>query len=83
MSITLTPEQQEQLEQKQAQLAEVRAAISKVLTHGRTYMIQDGGAMRQLGRASLKELTELEQRLELEVSRLCNGGIRINYGMPQ
>lgn len=71
------------LEIKQQQLAEVRAAITRVLTHGRAYMIMDGGAQRQLTRSSLTELRQMERELELEVSRLeCGGGIRVNYGLP-
>lgn len=71
------------LETKQQQLEEVRAAISKILTHGQSFMIMDGGAQRQLNRANLKNLQEREKKLELEVDRLTNGGIRVNYGMPR
>lgn len=70
------------LEIKQQQLEEVRAAISAVLTRGESYMIQDGGALRQLKRANLANLQEREKKLELEISRLEGGGIRVNYGMP-
>ena len=71
------------LEIKQQQLEEVRAAISKIITHGQAYQIMDGGAQRQLTRANLKNLQDRESRLELEVSRLERGGIGVNYGMPR
>lgn len=72
-----------QLEIKQQQLDAVRAAITKILTHGQSYQITDGGANRQLNRASLKDLQERERRLEFEVDRLTRGGIGVNYGMPK
>ena len=68
------------LEIKTQQLAEVRNAISAVLTRGQAFTVQDGGAMRQLSRANLKQLQERERQLELEVSRLERGGIGVNYG---
>lgn len=68
------------LEVKQQQLAEVRTAISAVLTRGQSFMIMDGGAQRQLTRANLKQLQERERQLEIEVSRLERGGIGVNYG---
>ena len=71
------------LETKQQQLEEVRTAISKVLAKGQSYMIQDGGAMRQLGRASLKQLEIREKQLEREIDRLSRGGIGVNYGLPK
>lgn len=71
------------LETKQQQLEEVRASISKILTHGQSYQIMDGGAQRLLTRANLKQLMEREKYLETEVGRLERGGIGVNYGMPQ
>ena len=71
------------LEVKQQQLAEVRSAISAVLTRGQSFMVMDGGAQRQLTRANLKQLQERERQLEIEVSRLERGGIGVNYGMPR
>lgn len=71
------------LETKQEQLEEVRAAISKILTHGQSYTIMDGGAQRILTRANLKVLQEREKQLEREVDRLTRGGIGVNYGMPK
>lgn len=71
------------LETKQEQLAEVRAAISKILTHGQTYQIMDGGAQRSLTRANLRELYARERQLEFDVTRLERGGIGVNYGMPK
>lgn len=68
------------LEVKQQQLAEVRTAISAVLTRGQAFMVMDGGAQRQLTRANLKQLQERERQLEIEVSRLERGGIGVNYG---
>lgn len=69
------------LETKQAELAEVKAAISAILTRGQSYQIQDGGAMRMLTRANLKPLQDREAKLELEVQRLERGGITVNYGL--
>lgn len=69
------------LESKQQQLAEVRQAISAVLTRGQNFSIMDGGAQRVLTRANLKHLQDRERQLELEVSRLERGGIGINYGL--
>ena len=68
------------LEVKQQQLAEVRTAISAVLTRGQSIMLMDGGAQRQLTRANLKQLQERERQLEIEVARLERGGIGVNYG---
>jgi len=74
----------EELATKRAQLAEVRAAITAVMTKGQSYTIQDGGAMRQLTRANMAWLQEREKELEVIVNRLSRGGgIGINYGMPQ
>lgn len=69
------------LETKQAELAEVKSAISAILTRGQSYTIQDGGAQRQLTRASLEQLQKREAKLELEVQRLERGGITVNYGL--
>lgn len=69
------------LEVKQQQLAEVRTAITAVLTRGQSFMVMDGGAQRQLTRANLKALQERERQLETEVSRLERGGIGVNYGL--
>lgn len=71
------------LEIKQTQLAEVRAAISKIITHGQAYQIMDGGAQRQLTRASLRDLQARERELERDVARLERGGIGVSYGMPR
>jgi len=73
------------LEAKIAQLAEVRTAISAILTRGQSFLVMDGGAQRQLTRANLKALEERERRLEQEVARLeqaeaTGGGIRVNHG---
>jgi hydroxymethylpyrimidine/phosphomethylpyrimidine kinase len=73
------------LDAKLAQLTEVRAAISAILTRGQSHMVMDGGAQRQLTRANLKYLEERERRLETEVARLeqaeaTGGGIRVNHG---
>ncbi len=70
------------LEVKQQQLAEVRVAISAVLTRGQAFIVMDGGAQRQVTRANLKYLQERERQLEIEVSRLTRGGMTVNYGMP-
>lgn len=71
------------LETKQQQLEEVRAAISKILTHGQAYTVMDGGAQRQLTRANLKQLEAREAQLERQVDRLTRGGMSVNYGMPK
>lgn len=76
------------LETKRAQLAEVQAAISAILTRGQNYSIQDGGAMRMLTRANLKYLQDREIRLEREVAALeraesGRGMLQVNYGMPK
>lgn len=70
------------LEVKQQQLEEVRAAISKIVTHGQSYQVMDGGAQRQLTRANLKALQDRERQLETEVARL-GGTSGISYGMPE
>lgn len=69
------------IEVKQQQLADVRTAISAVLTRGQSFMVMDGGAQRMLTRANLKQLQERERQLEIEVSRLERGGIGVNYGL--
>lgn len=71
------------LETKQQQLEEVRTAIRAVLLRGQAYMIMDGGAQRQVTRASLRWLQEYEKKLELEVDRLSRGGIGVSYGFPK
>lgn len=71
------------LEAKQQQLVEIRAAISKILSHGQSYTVMDGGAQRQLSRASLKTLMEREKQLEREIERMSRSGIVVNYGMPR
>ncbi len=45
------------------QLAEVRAAISKVLTSGQSYEISDGGMTRTVTRANLEWLNMREATL--------------------
>lgn len=70
-----------ELEIKQEQLASVRAAIQKIEEHGQAYMIQDGGAQRQLTRANLKQLYAREAALERQVSRLAGGGVGVTYGV--
>ena len=70
-----------ELETKQQQLAVVREAITKIETHGQSYMIQDGGAQRQLTRGNLKELYAREARLEQQVARLERGGLGVSYGV--
>ena len=66
-----------ELEVKQQQLAEVRQAISAVLTRGQQYTISN----RQMTRASLKDLQERERQLSIEVARLERGGIGVTYGL--
>lgn len=71
------------LEIKQKQLEEVRTAISAVMLRGQSFMIQDGGAQRQVTRANLRWLQEREKKLELEVDRMSRGGIGVSYGWPK
>lgn len=54
------------------QLAEVRAAISKVLK-GQSYTISDGGMTRQATRADLGQLEAREQRLIPLADQEANG----------
>jgi uncharacterized protein involved in exopolysaccharide biosynthesis len=73
------------LDSKLAQLAEVRTAISAILTRGQSYQVMDGGAQRMLTRANLKVLEEREKRLEREVAQLeraeaTGGMLRVNHG---
>lgn len=73
------------LDAKLAQLAEVRSAISAILTRGQSHMIMDGGAQRMLTRANLKTLEDREKRLEREVAQLeraeaTGGSLRVNHG---
>lgn len=73
------PTLEEIIAQKQAELAEVSAAISA--TYGaQEYEIKDGQSHRRLKRADLKVLLARKSELETEVSRLGGGGV--SFGMP-
>lgn len=61
------------LETYEAQLAEVNQAISTILTEGQMYQIMG----RMMSRANLGELRKLRKELEIEISRLKKGGIRL------
>lgn len=54
------------------QLAQVRAAITAIETHGQAYNM-DGGAL-QLTRANLTDLYARERELERKVARAARGG---------
>lgn len=56
----------------ESQLAEVRAAISRIVTGGQRYAAEG----RQMEKADLKVLQERETQLETKLSRLQRGGIR-------
>lgn len=71
------------LEIKQQQLKEIQSTISKIQTHGQSYVVMDGGAQRHLTRANLKTLMERERQLELEISRMQRSGGVVIYGLPK
>ena len=58
-----------QLEQLQAELAQVRSAISAALT-GSEMEIQDGQTKRRIKRQDLQVLLRRQSELELGISRL-------------
>lgn len=68
------------LEQLEARLAKVDAAIDAALT-GRKYRISSGGSDRELERQSLKDLQAMRQLLETQIARL-GGGIRHGIVAP-
>lgn len=66
----------ERLAQAEAELAEVKSAISRIVTGGQAYSAEG----RAMTRADLKALQERETHLEAKVSRLSRGGIP-TYGV--
>lgn len=62
----------------QAELDEVREAISAVLRGGQINAINN----RALTRASLRDLREMREDLERELARAERGGIRVRRGVP-
>lgn len=69
-----------ELEVAQQQLAEVRTAISAILTRGQS-MGENG---RELTRADLKGLREMETDLRSRVARLTRGGgMRVTRIVPR
>ena len=75
------PTAEELLATKRTQLAEVQAAISKIVVHGASYQIGDGVMQRGLQRAKLVDLQAREAKLETEIARLEGGGISVSYGL--
>jgi len=66
------------------QLETVQAAIEKIESGAQSYTIGEGGASRQVTRATLRDLYDRETKLRSLVAREANGGgIRVNYGMPK
>jgi hypothetical protein len=72
------PRRMTELETAQQQLTDVRAAITAVLKSGQSYTIFN----RQMNRGDLKELRNMERDLLTKVSRLQNGGIRVQRVYP-
>jgi hypothetical protein len=72
------PRRMTELEIAQQQLTDVRAAITAVLKGGQSYTIFN----RQMNRGDLKELRNMERDLLTKVSRLQNGGIRVQRVYP-
>ena len=69
-----------ELETAQVQLAEVRAAISAVLTGGQSLGVQD----RSIARADLAALRAMETDLVRRVARLRRGGgMRVSRIVPR
>lgn len=67
------------LEELQAELAQLKTAISAAYT-GAEYEISDGQTKRRLKRADLKLLLARKAELDTAVERL--GGGRVTFGMP-
>ena len=63
------------IEQLEARLEKVRAAIDCALT-GKRYRIEDGDTSRELERQSLKDLTAMEASLVAQIARAGGNGIR-------
>lgn len=68
------------LEELQAELTQVRAAISAAYS-GQEYEIQTGGIQRRLKRQSLDALIKREQELERIIER-ASGRSAVSFGMP-
>lgn len=66
------------IEQLEARLASVRAAIDQALS-GKSYQIKDGETDRRLERQDLSALRKMESDLEMQISRANGGGVR--YGV--
>ena len=66
------------------QLEQVQTAIAKIEGGAQSYTIGEGGATRQVTKATLRDLYVREQWLRKQASREANGGgICITYGMPK
>lgn len=63
------------IEQLEARLAKVDAAIDAALT-GKKYRISSGGSDRELERQSLKDLQAMRNMLEAQIARAGGGTIR-------
>ena len=70
---------EEIIAEKQAELAQVKAAIAAAYG-GAEYSVQDGQTRRQLRRQDLKVLLARRAELETEISRTQGGGV--TFGMP-
>lgn len=62
----------ERIVQVEAELAEVKAAISRIVSGGQRYAAEG----RQMEKADLSVLQQREQMLETKLARLQSGGIR-------
>jgi hypothetical protein len=62
----------------QAQLDEINAAITGVLTRGQTVTLNG----RAFARAELEQLREMRKEAERKVARLTRGGLRVFRGVP-
>lgn len=63
-----------QLTDLQDQLAEVKAAISKVLTGGQEYEFNDMQSQQKVERADLKDLYAMQRDLEYQIASLDRSG---------
>lgn len=62
----------ERITQSSTELAEVKTAISRIITGGQAYSAEG----RAMTKADLKVLQERERMLETKLARLQSGGIR-------
>jgi len=77
-NVSMAKKKAELLAEKEAELAEVKAAISAVLSGSQSYKI----GTRSLERADLKTLRDMKKELEEEIRSLEGGGGRVLRVVP-